>query len=601
MKPFLASVLFSLLSLLPAAAAENLDPLSVVSNGKEIAYSFRAAPGSSIYVASKGQRLGPYEALVGLAWSPDGSRLVYQAKSGGSWRLYDGATASGPCDDFGELLWSSDGATLAWAAPSGGAWFVHRGAASYGPYEDVVDLGFTGQSLSWEAKRGGKWYVAFDGATAGPFDSIEWVIPSPDGTKRAVMAIRGSGHFLCRASSVLGPWDTLYADWSRDGKNLLYSYEEKGKAWFCADDVKNGPYDEIRWGGAPPCTSSADLWAARLGQKWYFWAGGKRQGPFDEVLWLGRGPDGQGLHYAVRRKDQAYVVTGKAEYGPFFADYVYAIWNNARSELMPVEETDAGKYLHDGDARIGPYEYFGDEVSPSGRGHLVWISGDDGNRFIAPDGRVSEPFERSNWPLVWSPDETKVAFTTMPEDYSASLFDGTSFTGPFPNPQGLVWSPDGSKLAFWSQGDDGDIVYLGKEEVMRFDRGYLELAFSPDGKQLLCVHHEGWEMNSPSRLRIGAAEYGPYLDATDFRWSADGTGLAWKARDAAGCHLCIRDKASGPYEDIRGIAWAGGAVAFEGYRDGAWRSRLFSDGQDRPGCRSGDRAWHLDGTGEVRE
>lgn len=605
----------ALLASIGTAAAESPLPLAVAFDGTRAAYlvadsrpgAKAVQPGGSpgLLVVSKGGSEGPFEAVRDLAWSPDGKRLVFQAKEKGAWRFHDGANVSDPYDDFAEPpLWSKDGATAAWAAPAAGRWFVHAGRSVYGPFDDVDKLGWTGEGLFYLAKRAGAWAVGLNERLTTGFDSIDYYTESPDGSRRAVIATRDGKSYLCFGSEVKGPSEEPRVAWAADGRTLLYSYEAEGRAWVGADDSLQGPYDEAKFATSNMIPPRAGLWAARSGRSWYLYDGRTRRGPFDSLLDFGR-DEGGALHYAFVQDDETYVVTGASDYGPLLGDdWFRAAWSPERREYLPVEELADGFYLHLGERRLGPAKGIDCELSPNRKGALTWFYDDAGrNRILLAEGKLSESFERSNFSPMWNAEGTRCAFTTIMEDGRGMIFDGSAFLGPFENLAGFRWSPGGAHLIFWTLGQERRALYVDGKEVASYPGGgAIEATMAPRGSAWYSLRHAGWSSLDPVTLNFLGADFGPFDSVSQVSWSSDELSLAWKAVDAGEARLLdSRGQGSAAYDDIRAIRPVGGVWAFEGYRDGVWLPRLLRDGADIPGTAASGRLWHLDEGREVIE
>ena len=116
--------------------------------------------------------------------------------------------------------------------------------------------------------------------------------------------------------------------------------------------------------------------------------------------------------------------------------------------------------------------------------------------------QLSEPDSklRINWPLLWAPDGSALAFAASGHDgqqdaYTVDRAGGhlVDLSGDRGTEGAPAWSPDGSQLAFWSDRDGGgDIYTIGRMggAVRRLTTasqlsGIVTLAWSPDGRRLI--------------------------------------------------------------------------------------------------------------------
>lgn len=141
----------------------------------------------------------------------------------------------------------------------------------------------------------------------------------------------------------------------------------------------------------------------------------------------------------------------------------------------------------------------------------------------------------------WSPDGSKIVFTTMTGDSSADIYtinaDGSNLTNLTNNDFLDVqpcWSPDGSKIAFASDRDGDAEIYimdLNTQKVTRITSSELndyDPDWSPNGQNIAFVSEREWEADIYTIKTDGSGltkltdsqsdEYNP-------RWSPDGSKI----------------------------------------------------------------------------
>jgi hypothetical protein len=140
--------------------------------------------------------------------------------------------------------------------------------------------------------------------------------------------------------------------------------------------------------------------------------------------------------------------------------------------------------------------------SPDGK-HVAYFAsqyvGGDMHEFFVLDGKQSQPFERSNHTVYFSPDSKKVMFGMEVGD--KNIFRTQTIDGQEP-PTDLVlksitlntvfFGPGGQIGYIGSAGEDQSFVfYDGKEDGLKFDEIKNEIVFSDDGKHIAYIAEPG--------------------------------------------------------------------------------------------------------------
>lgn len=139
---------------------------------------------------------------------------------------------------------------------------------------------------------------------------------------------------------------------------------------------------------------------------------------------------------------------------------------------------------------------------------------------------------------VWSPDGTRIAFTSY-RDGGRSVYlmnqDGSGVT-PIWHGQGGSWSPDGSRLVFvYNAGEVSSHLRqwntMGITTLLQLDHSIALAQWSPDGSQILFTTYEEnawvWLVDSDGR---NAAKL---IKGQRPAWSPDGSFIAFRDEHAA--------------------------------------------------------------------
>lgn len=143
------------------------------------------------------------------------------------------------------------------------------------------------------------------------------------------------------------------------------------------------------------------------------------------------------------------------------------------------------------------------------------------------DGRAPRGLAADSWAAAWSPDSTRVVYSTA-GGLHAVRPDGSGdrVLTRGGGPAAFALSPDGRTIAI--VGPHLSLVRDGRTTLLRRDAGF-ELAWSPDGRWIATwsARHDGEvHLTSPSGVR--GPRVGPGVLAV---WSPDGRRLAYEAPD----------------------------------------------------------------------
>ena len=368
------------------------------------------------------------------AWSPDGTRLAFQAYYRDTWNIWtmqaDGAdlrqVTAGPYDDR-EPHWSPDGTRIAFASDRGGNY-------------DVWLLTLTGGDVQRFT-------------TGGANESMPaW---SPDGREIAFVSDREARGIYARRldtgaeRQVAADAAVLYTpSWAPDGKTVAYV-------------AVDGAVTRLMAGGKNVADAAEDVHPFRAS-----WAS------TGELLYTADG--------GVKRRPTA---GGPARPVPFTADVAFT-----RAAFTPA---------HRGFSPTGPQPVLGlmhPAISPDGStvafgalGDLWLVSTRAGD--AVPRRVTSDVFVETN--PVWSPDGKTLAYSSD-RDGTVALWARDLATGAdrriAADGTTASWSPDGTQLAYLDSGSQLHVVQVANREQRQVHGRLFEPgrpSWSPDGRAVV--------------------------------------------------------------------------------------------------------------------
>ncbi len=367
-------------------------------------------------------------------WSPDGTRLAFQAYHADTWHLWtmqaDGSdlrqVTTGPYDDR-EPHWSPDGTRIAFASDRGGNYDVWLLTLATGEVRRFTSGAANESMPAW----------------------------SPDGAEVAFVSDReGRGIYARHVDT--GVERQLAADtavlytpsWSPDGKTVAYVAVDGASTRLMAGGKNLAAADEDVFPFRPSWISSSEL------------------------LYTADG--------LTRRRS---VTGGAARTVPFAADVAFSrdAYTPARRAFPEPGPQPVRGVMH---PAISPD---GSTIAFAALGDLWLVSTGDGER--VPRRVTSDVFIDTN--PVWSPDGATLAFSSD-RDGAVGLWVHELKTGAArrlaPDATTASWSPDGSRLAYLDAQSSLRVVDVATREQRQVHQRIFEPgrpSWSPDGRAVV--------------------------------------------------------------------------------------------------------------------
>lgn len=164
------------------------------------------------------EQVGRYDAVTGLAWSPDGTRIVYAHEY--VHNRYDELKSE-------IVVVDSDGRNARTIVPTGPPFFIRADSPSWSSRDEIVFANF---SRFWKVNPDGSGLAQVGDASEDKY-APTW---SPDGTKIVYVGGRGIAVMNTDGSPVSvvfgGKLNESSPVWSPDGKRIAFSAESPGPA-----------------------------------------------------------------------------------------------------------------------------------------------------------------------------------------------------------------------------------------------------------------------------------------------------------------------------------------------------------------------------------
>ena len=422
-----------------------------------------------------GERLGSTD-FPALAISPDGRLVTYVAGRGGTTQLMlrrlDGADSVPLPGTVNALspFFSPDSQWIAFFADGS----LKKVPVAGGPAVTIcaADDGFGG---SWASDN----TIVFAAAPGSPLSRV----PSTGGVlSRATTLEAERGEFSHRWPEVLP-----------DTKTVLFTVGTVGEwdeAEIVAQSLESGQRQVVLKGGTHPhYLTTGHLLYTHAGAVWI--------APFDTRQLRTTGPASRVLEGVATSVDGAaqFAVSRSGT-----AVYVGAAADSAGRRLVVIDGTDQTPLA------APPRPYVAPRVSPNGRRLVVEVA-DRSDHIWVYDVAVGElkqlTFEASNRGPIWTPDSTRVTFSSN-RNGALNLFvapvDGTGAPERLTTSDHVQragsWSPDRTALAFVEQnpasGRDIWLLRQGSGPTPWATASFDESAprFSPDGRWIAYVSNE---------------------------------------------------------------------------------------------------------------
>ncbi len=230
----------------PPHAAASPTQLLFSPDGKTLAYPLA---GNGHFWVVAGERLGPYEQVGPLAFSPDSKRFAYAAKVDGKMRVIVDGQAGEGYDEIPRILFMPDSGKLAYAAyrasPAGGGTLLavldgkevsrfEVNESDAWVAKSTCVLSPDGKHIAWAIQNGQQWSVVIDGKTLPQVyytDAVITLIPfnRPPGA--------AADKYACLSAP----------SFSADGRHIFFRVRVKEgfKRFMVIDGVARPQHDEL--------------------------------------------------------------------------------------------------------------------------------------------------------------------------------------------------------------------------------------------------------------------------------------------------------------------------------------------------------------------
>jgi len=196
--------------------------------------------------------LNSKEVVIGVAFSPDGSRLAYTTKDAdGMWAVNLDGRSGSKFDGIDFPRFSPDGRHFAYAAKSGAEWFMVLDGKKGPGYYRLSGLTFSQDSnrSAYAATSNNRTFMVIDGRDEGlKVDNITSFMFSPKGDRYAYIGVQEDTQFVI-ADGIKGPdYDKInLIEFSSDGSHLAYLVTDEffKKKFVVLDGQKGKDYDRV--------------------------------------------------------------------------------------------------------------------------------------------------------------------------------------------------------------------------------------------------------------------------------------------------------------------------------------------------------------------
>jgi len=314
------------------AALNVLEGIQMNRDGSHLAYLVKGA--GSMRMVADGKAGAEFESAFWPRYSPDGKRLVYQARKAGGKQVVviDGEVGpeyDGIMGGRGEIVFSADSKHTAYAGQRGDDWFpVIDGVEGKQPFKSVEQLTFSadGSKIAFVGRTVEGERAVLNGVVGDPFNLVSRLVFSPDG-KRFAYAVRRAFRTPKDqdwAVIVDGTAGKTYSRvhtvaFSPDGKRLAYTAQQDDKTVAVIDDVPGSPYEIIVAKSVAFSPDGSRLaYVARAGGKWKLVVGNKESAAYDVVDETPRfSPDGVRTAVFVAKAGAAHLLVDDIESDKF--------------------------------------------------------------------------------------------------------------------------------------------------------------------------------------------------------------------------------------------------------------------------------------------
>ncbi|MDP6545800.1 MAG: hypothetical protein QGH60_17595 [Phycisphaerae bacterium] len=304
-------------------------------DGSRVAYE--AKSGAQAFMVVDGKEEGPYTSVGRPVFSPNSKRLAYTARSKGkSYVVVDGKKY-GPCTWPDKPLFSPDSRRVAWVAGEPDSYVVIDGKKHANARAPIFSP--DGQGVAYVGMAKDRQCVLHNGKRGKLYDRILDLTFSPDGKRLGYVAAKlPPDHAKSRPA--IGLVDT----------RVRY------KVVLVVDGRESEEFDRIVWGPVFGPDGKRVAYATKQGKVAFAVIDGRKLRAHDDVSRIIFGPKGRRVAYVANRGKKSFVVVdgkGAAEYDSVHpatlcfspdARRVAYVANKSNSRIVVIDTTEGRPY-----------------------------------------------------------------------------------------------------------------------------------------------------------------------------------------------------------------------------------------------------------------
>lgn len=254
---------------------------------------------------------GPeYQAIIAESpiVSQDGSKVLYGAKKGGKWFVWQNGKEGPAYDRLGHLVVSSNGTTVVYQARKDKSSFTINNGVEGAPQEGTGSIAVSpdGKRVAYVVWKEKKCFVSVDGKLGEANDGLveDSLSFSPDGKRYAYKAARGNQRIVVVDGKVSPEYDGIAKGpvvWGAAGKHVGYQ-ARKGNQWLVVIDGRTSPGHEGLSLNSPVFSPDGTIAAFGVvkAEKWNYVINSTNTPAFDGLGSIAFSADGRHVAYSAK-------------------------------------------------------------------------------------------------------------------------------------------------------------------------------------------------------------------------------------------------------------------------------------------------------------